>query len=526
MTATQRPSTPPTAGDDTADAAGADAAASVTPAPSRGRPRERPVVRRVVLRHVVVAAVMSVFLSALVVAGLWRFAQDQSRENAEQVAAQVAATVLGPMARHDYSRPDGFDRADLRDRMTPFLSAGMIDRVKLFTVRGDRATIVFSDDPQLEGRTGYRAPSMTDRLQAGGVVVKQVPRDTAHQYETSLPGSRLEVFFGFLDAAGSPTHLELYIPVRPAWIARQATGVLLPVLLAGTVLLTAAMMPLSIAMARRVERDRAETRAARRYGLAAAQLTRERLARRLHDHVIPSLAAAGLLLDRARIDRAPIAPSRPPSAAGPAPPAAGATGAGGTAGAGGAGSDLVLAHVQGLLAREAQELRAMLTELLTSAPPDTDIRAALHLLAAEILTTGLEPEPVVTVIVEDPCEVDSQTASILCQVATELLRNIARHAAARTVQVRVSTPPGDQARTVELHVTDDGAGFDPAVAAPPDHIGLRLVHRLLTDHDGRLTVTSAPGAGTTATVTMSAGPPRSGGGHRPRAPWPRRGRPR
>ncbi|EFC80405.1 histidine kinase [Parafrankia sp. EUN1f] len=493
----------------------------MTPPSSRGRPREHPVVRRVVLRHVVVAAAMSVFLSALVVAGLWRFAQDQSRENAEQVAAQVAATVLGPMARHDYSRPDSFDRSDLRDRMTPFLSAGMVDRVKLFTVRGDHATIVFSDDPQLEGRTGYRAPGMTDRLQAGGVVVKQVPRDAAHQYETSLPGNRLEVFFGFLDAAGSPTHLELYIPVRPAGIARQATGVLLPVLLAGAVLLTAAMMPLSIAMARRVERDRAETRAARRYGLAAAQLTRERLARRLHDHVIPSLAAAGLLLDRAR-----IAPSPPPATAGPAPPAASATGAGGTAGAGGAGSDLVLAHVQGLLAHETQELRAMLTELLTSAPPDTDIRAALHQLAAEILTTGLEPEPIVTVIVEDPCEVDSQTASILCQVATELLRNIARHASARTVQVRVSTPPGDQARTVELLVTDDGAGFDPAVAAPPDHIGLRLVHRLLTDHDGRLTVTSAPGAGTTATVTMSAGPPRSGGGHRPRASWPRRGRPR
>lgn len=120
-----------------------------------GHPTGRPVVR-----HVVVATVISTFLSLLITAGLWGFAQGQSRGDAKQ----VVAAVIGPLSRHDYSRPDGFDWADLHDRMSPFLSSAMVERAKLFSIKGDRATIVFSDDLRLEGRTGHLDPGLTERL--------------------------------------------------------------------------------------------------------------------------------------------------------------------------------------------------------------------------------------------------------------------------------------------------------------------------------------------------------------------------
>ena len=75
-------------------------------------------------------------------------------------------------------------------------------------------------------------------------------------------------------------------------------------------------------------------------------------------------------------------------------------------------------------------------------------------------------------------------------------------------------------------VRDDGAGFDPALSPRDDrrlHIGIENVRaRLETLCGGTLTIDSAPGAGTTATVSI---PKRAGGAASRRAFSPRRGLP-
>ena len=88
----------------------------------------------------------------------------------------------------------------------------------------------------------------------------------------------------------------------------------------------------------------------------------------------------------------------------------------------------------------------------------------------------------------------------LLRVAQEAVANARKHAAPRSLRIVLDFgADGDAA--VELVVVDDGAGFDRS--AQPEGIGLAGMRRRLADAGGRLTITSAPGAGTTVGVVLS-----------------------
>jgi two-component system NarL family sensor kinase len=84
---------------------------------------------------------------------------------------------------------------------------------------------------------------------------------------------------------------------------------------------------------------------------------------------------------------------------------------------------------------------------------------------------------------------------------SELLANIVRHASATHVSVALQR--GGEADCVR--VGDDGVGFDPIVATASvraGHIGLASLRERAEALGGALTLVSAPGAGTVATVTI------------------------
>ncbi len=92
---------------------------------------------------------------------------------------------------------------------------------------------------------------------------------------------------------------------------------------------------------------------------------------------------------------------------------------------------------------------------------------------------------------------------VLLRVCQEALANVARHAAASRVDVRLRYT----AATVELTVTDDGRGFTGGPAGGPAAgagFGLRGMRERLRQAGGTLTVRSAPGAGTTVRAELPA----------------------
>jgi signal transduction histidine kinase len=92
----------------------------------------------------------------------------------------------------------------------------------------------------------------------------------------------------------------------------------------------------------------------------------------------------------------------------------------------------------------------------------------------------------------------------LCRILQEALRNIARHAGATTVTVRLSTSPG----RLSLTVTDNGRGFP----VPGDLVSLRAEHRYgilgMSERarlsGGALRVLSTPGSGTSVEAQIPA----------------------
>lgn len=100
----------------------------------------------------------------------------------------------------------------------------------------------------------------------------------------------------------------------------------------------------------------------------------------------------------------------------------------------------------------------------------------------------------------DPGSLEAPLAAALFRITQEALTNVARHAGATGVAVRLEG--GTEALTVRIQ--DDGQGFDPATAGPSlGLLGMRERARLV---GGRLTVSTAPGRGT----TLEARVPRTG----------------
>jgi two-component system NarL family sensor kinase len=87
---------------------------------------------------------------------------------------------------------------------------------------------------------------------------------------------------------------------------------------------------------------------------------------------------------------------------------------------------------------------------------------------------------------------------------SELLANVVRHASATRVSVTLQR--GEESDRVR--VRDDGVGFDPLVATATvraGHIGLASLRERAEALGGALTLETAPGAGTVATVTIPRG---------------------
>jgi len=88
-------------------------------------------------------------------------------------------------------------------------------------------------------------------------------------------------------------------------------------------------------------------------------------------------------------------------------------------------------------------------------------------------------------------------ATAVYRIVQEALTNVARHAGANEVAVRLSA----DAATFGVEVADDGCGFDPA-APRPRSLGLLTMSERAREAGGRLAIDAAPGAGTRITVTV------------------------
>ena len=194
--------------------------------------------------------------------------------------------------------------------------------------------------------------------------------------------------------------------------------------------------------------------------LAALQ-ERQRLAQSLHDAVNQSLFSAGLI-----VEVLPRLWERDPDEA-----------------------RRSLEDLRRLTRGALAEMRALLAELRPTTLTETELSDLLHLLGNAF--TGRTNIPVdVTVSGEGSLPDETQVA--LYRICQEALNNIAKHAKASRVEIDVSHAPAG----LELHIRDNGRGFDTSELTPSGHYGMSMMRERAEAVGAVLTITSQPGQGT------------------------------
>lgn len=206
---------------------------------------------------------------------------------------------------------------------------------------------------------------------------------------------------------------------------------------------------------------------------------RTRIARDLHDTLAQELAGSVMMLQVAERDwdeRPDVARTR------------------------------VRAVADGLGANLA-ETRRIIRDLTPAAVAEAGLEDALRLLCARSRAEGAGARVQFRTVGAHRPVLDEHTATTLFRVAQSTLANVREHARAASVSVTYRRHRDG----VELEVSDDGRGFDPAAAfaagARADRgFGLPAARARLRECGGDLDVSSVPGRGTRVRAMVSAAP--------------------
>jgi PAS domain S-box-containing protein len=103
-----------------------------------------------------------------------------------------------------------------------------------------------------------------------------------------------------------------------------------------------------------------------------------------------------------------------------------------------------------------------------------------------------------------PLPMDPEVEAVVVRVAQEAITNVVKHAAARTVRVRLSF----ETRRIRLSVVDDGRGFavEPDFHAYGGHWGLLGMRERASQVNGKLFLRSTPGHGTELVLLVPYAP--------------------
>ena len=431
------------------------------------RPRAgRPVARAVVTFSL--AGLIALIAVALGTSAASRRAgTDTAIRDARRDAALLARTAIQPALLDSLLYADRTAVAQLDSEVRRRVLDQDLVRVKLWRQDG---TIVYSDDPRLIGAKYALGEDERAAFDSGAAA--------ADVSDLSRPENRFERPFRKLLEVYQPVHVpngrpllfESYFRYDAVSAGgRRVWSAFAPIMLGALIGLEALLIPVAWSMARRLQAGQERQERLLRRAVEASDAERRRIARDLHDGVVQDLASVSYSL--ASIEGRVPGPARE-----------------------------VLQEAADGTRRSIRSLRSLLVEIYPPSLRDAGLAAALSDLAAPLAAHGIDASLDLPEDLRFPAEVEA----LLYRVAQEALRNVVAHAGARRVDVRLSRPD----HRAVLDVTDDGAGFDPTVAAgraDEGHLGLRVLSDLATDAGGSVDVSSQPGRGTHVHLEVPVG---------------------
>jgi two-component system, NarL family, sensor kinase len=444
---------------------------------------ERATSRRVALAHFAVSGMALLAVVATIgVVALRHVARDEALRDARALTAALARGVLQPRMTRDVldGDPRALKRLDrvVRERVLTGAAgaepdASSIIRIKVWDTDG---RIVYSDAKQLIGRRFVLPEDLREALDARKASADVSDLDRPENRFERGKGRMVEVYQPLRAAGGREVLVEAYHPSREINDAsRRIERSFLPVLLAFLGALALAQLPLAWFLARRVRADERERERLRRAGEDALESERLRIAAELHDGVVQDLAGVAYEL-QAAADRLPSGNGHDPELG------------------------AALRRGAGVCRGSMRALRSLLVDLYPSERREQGLDAAVDALARPLRERGVD----VAVEVDVDGTLPSATAELAYRAVQEALRNVDRHAAARTASVAVR----DEGAAVRLVVEDDGRGMTGdhlREQHAAGHMGLALLADGVAARGGSLSIESEPGTGTRVEVSIPRG---------------------
>ncbi|HEX5493304.1 MAG TPA: sensor histidine kinase [Mycobacteriales bacterium] len=399
-------------------------------------------------------------LAALIAFAARQAGIEQAVESAQQVTEVTANDVVEPRLDGRIAQRDPVALTQFDQAMHRYVLHGSLVRVKLWDASGQ---IIYSDEPRLIG-----SHFALDTAESG-VLARQ--RAASEVSDLARPENRfesqyrklLEVYVGVRGTDGRALLFEAYFrydAVNRAGLA--AWQKFAPPSLGALLGLEVVQIPFAWSLARRLQRQQRERERLLRHAVDSSDLERRHIAGALHDGVVQDLTGVTYALDAARLGK-PDEERRIE----------------------------VIRESASRLRGSVSALRSLLVDIYPPSLADEGLPLALTELTGGLEDTGIHVE----LHVADTERLPLPSAALLFRCAQEVLRNIAAHSNAESVEITAWIRDG----TATLMIDDDGRGFDEAELGERlggGHFGLRSLGDLLADAGGRLEVRSAPGQGT------------------------------
>jgi signal transduction histidine kinase len=414
-----------------------------------------------------VAQFTFVGLAALVVVGLATEVASRRVGEREAISDARTTTLVKAQGLVEPVITEGLLTADPAAvaRVATVVEKGVLDRnlvrVKIWTREG---RIVYSDEPRLAG-TSYRLG--TDEITAidHGVIEAEVSdlSRPENRFERAQ-GKLLEVYLPVRTPSGQRLLFEAYFRYDAVTAAgRHIWRSFAPISLGALVALELVQIPLAWALARRLRERQREREMLLQHAIEISDVERRRIAGDLHDGVVQDLAGVAYSL---------VASSRREELS--------------------SGTATLLGDSAAQVRDSIKSLRTLLLDIYPPKLADAGLESALMDLLVGVSNRGTAA----TLETDGPLDsLPESVAALLYRATQEAVRNVLTHAHAGSVTVRVAV----DADTATLDVTDDGTGFDPAVAearARAGHFGLRALTDRVTAAGGSVQVRSTQGEGT------------------------------
>ena len=408
----------------------------------------------------IVAMLLVLLIAAYEVGG--GLARDEALSEARVRATTIADNLIAPLIDDRVRARDPAAIRMLDRELGPRVADGQFRHVKIWSRDG---TVLWSDEHQLIGRRFPLEPAERRLFVTGDASAEISELAKAENASERSEGRLLEVYAEAEDAEGRPILFEAYFSTAGVDEQQRAIATTVFGVVAGAlVLFAAAVLPLGVSLARRVERGRQDRLRLTRQALSASDVERRLIAQELHDGVIQDLAGVAYLVPELR--------KRAVSGR------ANATDAG------------TFDKITEILERDVAALRSMLVQIY---PPDLEhggLREAIEEFAQSAREGGLH----VDVTVSSGLVLPREVARLAYAVAREGIRNAVKHSQAERLLVSVEEADGE----VFVAVVDDGGGLAEgagSITSPHGHLGLRLLHDSVKEIGGELTLSSDEAGG-------------------------------